>query len=106
MDLLISLYDDAIQEAEDLWNLIVRQAYAAGPKLSESEIYSALSAVGMTRESISLADFQRYREKKALAYELKREFEGIAQKMRSGIQKQLDQDQELARNFKQWNLMR
>ena len=106
LDLLISLYDDAIQEAEDLWNLIVRQAYTAGPKLSESEIYSALSDVGVTRESISVSDFQRYREKKALAYELKREFEGIAQKMRSGIQKQLDQDQELARNFKQWDLMR
>ena len=106
LDLLISLYDDAIQEAEDLWNLIVRQAYTAGPKLSESEIYSALSDVGVTRESISVSDFQHYREKKVLAYDLKREFETIAQKIRSGIQKQLDTDQELAKDFKQWDLMR
>ena len=106
LDLLISLYDDAIQEAEDLWNLIVRQAYTAGPKLSESEIYSALSDVGVTRESISVSDFQHYREKKVLAYDLKREFETIAQKIRSGVQKQLDTDQELAKDFKQWDLMR
>lgn len=106
LDLLISLYDDAIQEAEDLWNLIVRQAYTVGPKLSESEIYSALSDVGVTRKSISVSDFQHYREKKILAYDLKREFETIAQEIRSGIQKQLDTDQELARNFKQWDLMR
>lgn len=106
LDLLISLYDDAIQEAEDLWNLIVRQAYTVGPKLSESEIYSALSDVGVTRESISVSDFQHYREKKILAYDLKREFETIAQEIRSGIQKQLDTDQELAKDFKQWDLMR
>ena len=106
LDLLISLYDDAIQEAEELLNLIVRQAYSAGSKLSESEIYSALSAVGVTRESISVSDFQHYREKKVLAYELKREFEDIAQKISSGIQKRLDTDKELARDFKQWNLMR
>lgn len=88
-----------------MWNNLLREAYSIAPRLTEAEIYNLLD-YGGGRQTIVVDVYQRCREKKIIAYELKRDFQDIAQKIRNGIQKQLETDKELAGRFNQWDSMK
>lgn len=96
MTAVIKVYQDAIDDVEKLWSECQSKARNVAPDLNESEIDSALSAVGATRESIVSEPSEKYREKISEAKKTGETFDTLSTEIQSKIAEVVQKDQELA----------
>lgn len=97
---VILLYQEAIENAEKLWNDGLTKARGSASKLSESEIEEALSTVGTTQSTVISEPCEEYREKINEAKEIGESFDTLANEIKGQIDLVVQKDQELAQQLK------
>ncbi|MEX2785727.1 triacylglycerol lipase, partial [Streptococcus sp. H49] len=93
---------EAISQAEQLWQDAVQQALAASSTLTEAEVKEALSLGGVTEETIVGATKTVFEAIETEAGTLAESFAQINSEINKGIASKLASDSELAGRFSQW----
>lgn len=93
---VITLYQDAITEAVEVWTEGLEHARSIGTELNESEIIDALASVGATEASIVTEPTTFYKEQIAKAKQLGESFDSLVSEIKSGIDKLVQSDKDLA----------
>ncbi|MEI5989807.1 hypothetical protein A5881_001300 [Enterococcus termitis] len=93
---VITIYQDAITEAEEVWSEGLQHARSIGTELNESEIMDALASVGATEASIVTEPTTFYQEQITKAKQLGESFDSLVSEIKSGIDKLVQSDKDLA----------
>lgn len=93
---MIEIYQEAITEAEQVWTEGLQGARSIGTELSEAEIIESLASVGATKASIVTEPTTFYNEQIAKAKQLGESFDSLASEIKSGIDKLVQSDKNLA----------
>lgn len=92
---VLAIYQDAIDEAEEVWNDGLARARSVGADLSESEILDALASMGATKSSIVAEPTVYYEGKIAEAKAIGESFDQLATEITTGITQLVQKDQDL-----------
>lgn len=101
LDSVLKIYQEAITEAEKVWQDGLRFARLIGTELSEFEIISTLASFGATHSSVVSEPTAFYEEKMAKAKHLRENFDSLAASITAGIDHIVQGDQELANQLRQ-----
>lgn len=93
---VITIYQDAITEAKEVWTEGLQHARSIGTELNDSEIIDALASVGATEASIVTEPTTFYEEQIAKAKQLGESFDSLASEIKAGIDKLVQSDEELS----------
>lgn len=93
---VITIYQDAITEAKEVWTEGLQHARSIGTELNDSEIIDALASVGATEASIVTEPTTFYEEQIAKAKQLGESFDSLASEIKAGIDKLVQSDKELS----------
>lgn len=93
---VIKIYQEAMTEAVQVWTEGLQHARTIGTELNESEIIDALASVGATESSIVTEPTTFYKEQIAKAKQLGESFDSLVSEIKSGIDKLIQSDQNLA----------
>ncbi|WP_249921829.1 hypothetical protein A5821_001119 [Enterococcus sp. 7F3_DIV0205] len=93
---VITIYQEAITEAKEVWVEGLQHARSIGTELNESEIIDALAAVGATEASIVTEPIIFYKEQITKAIQLGESFDSLVSEIKSGIDKLVQSDKNLA----------
>lgn len=93
---VIKIYQEAIIEAEHVWTDGLQRARLIGTELNEAEIIDALASAGATESTIVTEPTAFYEAKIAKAKQLGESFDTLATEIKSGIDKLVQGDKELA----------
>ncbi|MBP1046220.1 hypothetical protein I6N96_07980 [Enterococcus sp. BWM-S5] len=96
LDSIRKNYQDAITEAEQLWQTTEQAAQNIGTTLSHGEIMSALESGGATQQTIVTTPVSQYQEKISELESQTAEYETLISTIKSSIAMLVASDQELA----------
>lgn len=86
LEYVIKIYQEAITEAEEIWENGIQLANALGTTLTYSDILSALEAGGVTKYSVVFQPTAYYRDKIANALEIEVNFNQLAAEIKASIE--------------------
>ncbi|WP_225534656.1 MULTISPECIES: hypothetical protein [unclassified Enterococcus] len=93
---VITIYQEAMIEAKQVWSEGLQHARSIGTELNESEITEALASVGATESSIVTEPTTFYKEQIAKAKQLGESFDSLVSEIKAGIDKLVQSDKELS----------
>ncbi|HAB0008041.1 TPA_asm: hypothetical protein GIN74_01145 [Listeria monocytogenes] len=96
---LKAMFDQAIENAEELWRETLSDARDLGSKLAESDILEALAYGGATKEKIVTEVVQECEKSLAEATKIEQEYDELLEQINQAIKSQLETDQELAKQI-------
>ena len=100
LDVLKKIYNDGVQDASEV--LVSCSNVPWGFILSPYETEVAYSDGGVTYETTVGVIQKRFTPVLDTAKQLEKDFTDLEKQIKDGIQKKLDEDEELANEFKQW----
>lgn len=101
LEYIVKIYQDAIDEAEEIWKNGIELAQSIGTELSYSEILNALEAGGVTKYSTVFEPRAYYGKKITEALEIGESFDLLASEIKTNIEKLVKTDEDLATQIKQ-----
>lgn len=96
---LKQMYEKGIENAENLWKTTKSNAEGTGQHLSYDECLAALARGNVTEDKIVRKPVREYEEKLTKVTKISRNYDELLQKIEESITKQLETDQELAREI-------
>ncbi|EUJ30537.1 hypothetical protein MFLO_10378, partial [Listeria floridensis FSL S10-1187] len=99
LNALHKTYQKAIENADELWRDTLHDARTIGETLTEGEILEALASGGATETSIRTKPKAMYQKKIAKLKSIEKDYEELLTNMKKAMAKQLEKDQELARQI-------
>lgn len=96
----IKVYQQAITDAEDIWQETLREARAQLEELSDNEMKDSLSAVGATEQRIVGEPTEFFQQKINKAKMMDEKFESLSKEIKSKINELVQLDQQLAQQLR------
>ncbi|WP_088838762.1 lipase [Listeria sp. ILCC792] len=96
---VIKVYQDAMDEAENLWKETLRQSRQMADLLTESEILEELSNVGCTEQKLVIEPCEKYQRKIEKVKKMGVKFDKLAEEIKVSIETLLQKDYELAQQL-------
>ena len=97
---IVKIYQDAITEAQDLWQEGLSEARGKGSMLEEWEIKDALSVLGFTESSIVTTPCEKYQGKLSKITQMTDSFNSLVSEIKTKIAEVLKTDADLAQQIK------
>lgn len=94
------MYQNAIREAEDIWQETLREARSQIEVLSDNEMKDNLSVIGATEQRIVGEPTEFFQQKINKAKIMDEAFESLVKEIKSKIDEMLQTDQQLAQQLK------
>lgn len=97
---IVKIYQDAINEVQDLWQEGLSEARGKGSMLEEWEIKDALSVLGFTESNIVTTPCEKYQEKLTKITQMTDKFNSLVTEIKGKIAEVLQTDTDLAQQIK------
>ncbi|WP_231607627.1 hypothetical protein [Enterococcus faecalis] len=96
---VMNIYQRAIQEAEELWQNTLKEAYSQTAILSDGEMRECLATAGATQQKIVGEPTEFFQEKINQIRMMAEKFQQLAQEIKQKIQELVQRDRALARQL-------
>ncbi|WP_253181107.1 hypothetical protein [Enterococcus faecalis] len=96
---MMNIYQRAIQEAEELWQNTLKEAYSQTAILSDGEMRECLATAGATQQKIVGEPTEFFQEKINQIRMMAEKFQQLAQEIKQKIQELVQRDRALARQL-------
>lgn len=99
MENVVKIYQDGIQELEELWQEGISALKNSTPDLSYGELMEVVQAVGCTEQTMVTIPSQEFQEKLSLAKQMNSKFITLTNEISAKIRELVERDQGLARQL-------